>query len=102
MADQKDIPEIHWPRRPAGLGHGLALSMGKCCLTATFGPSAEAGVYRAPYSIGALYWASVSNPASPFVDMVSGAQGTAANEGNQPCPRLPPPPESLSSAARPG
>jgi Family of unknown function (DUF6069) len=31
-------------------------------------------------SIGALYWASVSNPASPFVDMVSGAQGTAANE----------------------
>jgi hypothetical protein len=30
-------------------------------------------------SIGALYWASVSNPASPFVDMVSGAQGTAAN-----------------------
>jgi transposase len=27
----------------------------------------------------ALYWASVSNPASPFVDMVSGAQGTAAN-----------------------
>jgi hypothetical protein len=31
-------------------------------------------------SIGALYWASVSNPPSPFVDMVSGAQGTAANE----------------------
>jgi transposase len=27
----------------------------------------------------ALYWASVSNPASPFVDMVSGARGTAAN-----------------------
>ncbi len=27
----------------------------------------------------ALYWASVSNPASLFVDMVSGAQGTAAN-----------------------
>jgi hypothetical protein len=30
-------------------------------------------------STGALYWASVSNPASPFVDMVSGAQGTAAS-----------------------
>jgi hypothetical protein len=41
--------------------------------TIAFGPGAEAGVYRA------LYWASVSNPASPFVDMVSGAQGTAAN-----------------------
>jgi len=41
--------------------------------TIAFGPGAEAG------SIGALYWASVSNPASPFVDMVSGAQGTAAN-----------------------
>ena len=33
-------------------------------------------------SIGALYRASVSNPAPPFVDMVSGAQGTAANERN--------------------
>jgi hypothetical protein len=41
--------------------------------TIAFGPGAEAGVYR-----GSL-WASVSNPASPFVDMVSGAQGTAAS-----------------------
>jgi hypothetical protein len=27
----------------------------------------------------ALYWPSVSNPASPFVDMVNGALDTAAN-----------------------
>jgi hypothetical protein len=48
-----------------------------------------------------LFWAWVSNPPSPFVGMVSGAQGTAANEGTQPCPPLPPPPRSLSSTRRP-
>jgi hypothetical protein len=56
---------------PAGQGADEAVN--QVSATIAFGPGAEAGVYRA------LYWASVSNPASPFVDMVSGAQGTAAN-----------------------
>ena len=47
--------------------------MNQVSATIAFGPGAEAGVCRA------LYWASVSNPPSPFVDMVSGAQGTAAD-----------------------
>jgi hypothetical protein len=45
---------------------------------------------------------SVSNPPSPFVDMASGVQSTAANERNQPCPLLPPPSIQLSSAVHPG
>jgi hypothetical protein len=45
---------------------------------------------------------SVSNPPSPFVDMMSGAQGAAASERSQPCPPLPPPSRQLPGAARPG
>src|SRR5450755_881929 len=48
------------------------------------------------------YSASVSNPPSPFVDMMSGVQSTAASERSQPCPPLPPPPRQLPGAARPG
>ena len=56
------VPEHSWRPRPWELEHTLISTIG-------FGPGAGAGVY----------WASVSNPPSPFVDMVSGAQGTAAD-----------------------